>query len=770
MFVQTEGPPGAKIFLVGEAPGATEDRIGKPFAGDAGRLLEKFLTQARINRHECLIANVARERPAGNNMKLYYEDSRCTIPKPKLQEWIDLLKEELLLHQPNIVVAMGAHALYTLTGMKGIEAYRGTLLECSLVPGLKVLPTFHPQAVGYEPKKAFATLMDFRKIAHEQHSKGLPEDHRTIRISESADEFEEYAEMLLTMEEPPKVAVDIEVIPPYCHMDYIAFAHSNEEAFVLRILNNNVPVFNHRDELRVWQTLSRLARSDIKWIIHNAVFDWPAIFNATGILLKNVYMDTMLAAHCCWPEQSKSLGFLASIMLSVPAWKHESQVARAIYNGRDALNTRAIANSFEQLLDGFEVRHTYDFEMSQVEVASMLQLQGLYIDYEKQQEYKKKLTEDIQKIKEAINTLAEREVNLNSPKQLQEFLYIDLGLPVQYKRRTSKTQERKVTTDEEALKKILAKTGHAAVKMLMEHRKKQKLLSSFVDITLEDTEDEGLKKVYASYNIGGTATGRWSSDSTIIKPYGSGNLQNIAREIRDMYVAPPGYQYLQADYIQAEAVVVSYLIKDERLKRAFKEGDDVHKLTASLMFGKDINNVTPDERRIGKTLRHATNYSAGPAVVANQLQCTMGDARKLLDQFHVMCPQLRIWHEAIRRKLQQDRTLVNLLGRKRRFYGEWNDDLFRSAYSYIPQGTIGDLMNSSLVNFYQKWGDQVLIAKQLHDAVYLWVPLEEDLYLWARRLRDEMIQPIDIHGTEMIIDVDFQYGPAWGGMKKLELD
>jgi uracil-DNA glycosylase family 4 len=122
MYVPTVGPPGANIMLVGEAPGEQEAAQGKPFVGNAGRVLSELLNLAGLSRHECLIANVARERPPGNKIAYFFEDSKMTAPKAIMREWIKTLKEEIEFYKPNIVVALGATAMWALTGMKVIKS------------------------------------------------------------------------------------------------------------------------------------------------------------------------------------------------------------------------------------------------------------------------------------------------------------------------------------------------------------------------------------------------------------------------------------------------------------------------------------------------------------------------------------------------------------------------------------------------------------------------------------------------------------------------
>jgi DNA polymerase-1 len=243
-----------------------------------------------------------------------------------------------------------------------------------------------------------------------------------------------------------------------------------------------------------------------------------------------------------------------------------------------------------------------------------------------------------------------------------------------------------------------------------------------------------------------------------------------------MYVAPDGYVYLQADYKQAEAVVVSYEILDLPMIKLFKDSFgltpaeckernlDIHKLTAARNFRISLDQVTKELREIGKTIRHATSYSAGPKVLATKLGISLRDAKALLDDHHNSCPQLKIWHRKIEQELKKNRTLTNLLGRKHKFLKLLGDDLYRSAYSYIPQSTVGDLLNLALIRLYENYGEEIIIALQLHDALYTIVPVE--LIDWAATIMKQcmMIPLTSSHGEKYYIDCDFKVGPSWGDM------
>src|SRR5208337_3722344 len=651
MLVKTEGPTEAKIFLVGEAPGAEENLSGRPFIGHAGKVLNSLLSYAGINRLDCLVGNVAREQPPGNKIEFFFEDSKCTRPKPLMLKYMNMLQQEIIQYKPNIIVGLGATALWALTGQRGIQAFRGYVQEGTLVPGTKVLCTYHPAAVSRDWSLQFPTVMDLRKALRNSLTPDLPRDTRILRSNPSKREFIQYLQWL-TFDWKDPISLDIET-KANCHIDILGLAHSPDNAISFEVLSGGKPKYEPREELEIWYWIARVLEIR-ESIMHNGLFDACVLWLRNRVLSRRLLADTLIAAHVCWPEHPRSLGFLTSICLNVPAWKHTQSLTPTLYNAADAANTYGVWEVLSQELDRQNIHHTFDFEMSQVFPAGMLQLQGISVDKGVQYDLLNSANQNsegkiigirprLSLLKNEIEKVLAKSVNLNSSKQLQQVLYVDLGLPEQYKRRSSVNDPRKVTADSEALQKLSRINDNPALTMILEWKKLDKL-QQFVDIT---TSPES--RVHTSYNITGATMqreakglvvddendyrsfGRWSSSKSIILSYGSGNLQNIPKAARAIYRAPEGSSFISADYIQAEAVVVAYLINDLQLIRMFEESFgrtrqyrkehnlDVHKLTASQMFGIQIDKVTPDQRQVGKTLRHANNYSAGPGVLSAKL-------------------------------------------------------------------------------------------------------------------------------------------------------
>lgn len=797
--VCTEGPADATVMLVGEAPGPDEFYTGKNFVGKTGRMLDLLLKQTPIVKEKCLLSSVCRDQPPGSNIGFFFEDSKRTKPKPLLQKYIDMLKHDIQTFKPNIVVGLGRTALFALTGQTSLNSFRGYVMESTLVAGQKVLCTYSPESVEDEWKLNFPTIMDLRKAYINSLTPDLPKDTRILQASPSKREFIQYLQWL-TLEHKAPVAFDVETKSPGSHIDIIGFADSPDHAISFDFFNGRQPKFSPAEEMEIWYWLAQAVET-CPVITHNGTYDISVLWYNNHILVRKLHADTLVAGHVAWPESPRSLGFLASLCLNVPAWKHTQASLPTLYNAGDAANTFGIWKVLEAEMVRQGVMDTFNFEMRQIYPASMMQLQGVPVNRQLQQDMLHSTATDeegipkgimprLQYLEKEIEQLLGKKVNLNSHLQMKNVLYVDLGLPEQYKRRKSKFEARKVTADAEALKKLSRISDNPVLVKIMEFKKLNKLMQ-FVNTTVSPAG-----RIHTCYNITGATMqretkgfvvddedqyksfGRWSSSASIILPYGPGNNQNIPKKARKIYHWP-GYKIVSPDYMQAEAVVVAYLIQDMMLIRMFEESFgktreyrtkhnlDVHKLTAAQMFGLDINSVEKKQRDVGKTIRHANNYSAGPGVLAAKLNVSLAEAKKLMQTYHNTCPQLRLWQSRIQEELKQTRTLTNLLGRKHKFTERWGDNLFRSAYSYKPQSTVGDLMNLALCNIYEKHGDYIHMWAQLHDAVYFYCP-EEEIPTVMKLVRKEMLIPLTCNGMTFQIDCDFSVGDTWGDLEEVE--
>ena len=800
-----EGSPTANILIVGDTVKGVDERSGHYFKGAAGETLDKLLKEAGFSRYDCAITAISRRKPPGDRLEFFFEDKKFQDPRDTWKKGLAELKEVIATIQPNIIIAVGPVAMYWLTGNSGINAYRGYIVDSTLVPGTKVIPVIHPDMINADWKLYFTTMLDFRKAARNALTKEFPVDKRVLEVNPSFTTVMRYLDYL-EREHIGDIALDIETISPGSHISILGIADSPEHAVSVSFLEGSEARFDPSIEAKLWDRYARVIEKS-SLIMQNGKYDMGVLWKNNGILCRNYKKDIMIAAHAAWPETPRSLGYLASVCLNVPPWKHTANENAGLYNAADAANTYGIWPVLELEMAKTNTRHVHDFEMSQVPVAVMMELQGIKIDRERQKQLIKDTLEERDNLKATIDSSIGRELNFNSPKQVAQLLYEDMALPKQFKR-DKKSGENRLTTGSDALAVLCRISDNPVLESIAKYKKSIKLLT-FLDTTVSDRNT-----VHTCYNITGAnmahetskgtvideddsfkSFGRWSSSASIIEPFGTGNLQNIPPKAREMYDAGEGKVFVQADYKQAEAVVVAYLIQDKKLINLFKNSFgvsdaeckrrnlDVHKITAASMQGFRIEytemdgelcvvfseEVTGGMRKVGKTIRHAKNYSAGPGVLAKKLGVSMLEAKQLMQKYDLANPELHVWQMGVVRQLAQTRILTNLFGRHHKFLSRWGDDMFRSSYSFIPQSTVGDLLNKALVILYDDFGHEIEIRIQLHDAIYIVTDDTQEKIERARWILKhcmiERVQPLKTElGEEFFIDIDFKVGRYWGDL------
>lgn len=329
-----------KIALVGEAPGQSEELTGRPFVGSAGQELTRMLGDAGIVRSQCFLTNVFTKRPQDNKI----ENFCCSkleikaIVGPELYKHYKYpgllannyvrpehlcelvrLKEELELVKPNLVVALGNTALWALCGVTGITKVRGTLVESSLVPGLKVLPTFHPANILREWSNRIVAVADLIKAKSEMEYAEIRRPRRTVHIAETLEDVHEIYKRLMQAE---RFAVDIETALP--QITCIGFAPNKHVAYVIPLVDKRKPLYHAwqdpQEEIWVWNMIRNLLWSQIPKVFQNGMYDMQCLLSV-GIAVNNPADDTMLLHHAMYPEMQKDLGFLGSVYTEEQSWK-----------------------------------------------------------------------------------------------------------------------------------------------------------------------------------------------------------------------------------------------------------------------------------------------------------------------------------------------------------------------------------------------------------------------------------------------------------------
>ena len=331
-------PP--KIALVGEAPGAEEDKYGRPFCGLAGRELDQMLHEAGIARSECLVTNVVNTRPLGNRFGEFC-CKRDLIPKgspapfchpikageylkPEYWPHLDRLHYELTtLSQPNVVVALGNVALWALAHIQPkISAYRGT---CLLSPwGFKLLPTYHPANVLRAYENRVVVVSDLIKAKHQAEFAEIKRPRRWIYIApDSVREVEDFIyeyiyparEVAVDIENPKGAITCVGLAPSPSIGISIPFVHPARE---------DQSYWSKEDEVRVWQLIrSALAQTRTTYIFQNGLYDMYHLWRQARVYPRGNIGDTMVRHHALYPEMPKDLGFLGAAYTDEGPWKQE---------------------------------------------------------------------------------------------------------------------------------------------------------------------------------------------------------------------------------------------------------------------------------------------------------------------------------------------------------------------------------------------------------------------------------------------------------------
>lgn len=757
--VHSVGPKDARIFIVGEAPGAEEEAAGVPFVGGAGRILDGMLKQALISRDSCRIGNIMQERPLGNDFGHFYIDTSRRVPSQGLLDGIARIRREVQEVNPNIVVLLGNEPLKALASVVGITKWRGSILRGAT--GHKCIPTFHPAAIMRQWDWHALALLDLKKVKEQSLTPDFPPNTRTAHTRPSFDESVTWLNELLLSK---AFSFDIESRGEV--IDCIGFATSSYEAFCIPFLYNfNQDYFTTEQEVHIYKLLKKLLESPIPKIAQNSQFDCVMIKRHFKIDVNAVFLDTMLAHHICYAELPKGLDTICSIYTDQPFYKDMIKQGgdenRWRYNCLDAMVTFEAGMELIKEMRELEV-HSFYYEQDHALLGPVMHMQeqGVRIDVKMKGEALKQLREESSSLQTELSKIIGHEVNVNSPKQMTSLLYDELGLPVQYNRTSGNR-----TADEEAIKKIskllIPQNVQSALELVLKIRHNEKLCSTYLEAPVDGDE-----RIRSAYNIGGTETGRLSSSASI---FGTGtNLQNIPKGVaRKIFIPDAGRIMVQADLSQAEARVVAYLAQERKLMEIFESGQDVFKLVAHLMFNKPVESITEAERYNAKRVVHASNYGMGPRKFSVISGLNERSCNQLLEGYHATFPGIRLWHRVVEGELARSRTLVTPFGRKRIFFGRWGDDLFREGYAFVPQSTVADLLNRGLMRVFYSLHAECDILLQVHDAIVIQTDTRDLQQVpFVDRLAECLLIPIPIFGKQLYIPVDISIGKNWDEVEK----
>ena len=356
MRVTPQFPPGAKAVFVGEASGKDEDREGLPFVGVTGREFDRLLLQSGLVRSELGITNVFLDRPPNNKLDQHWCSSKKVVSEdyvlvrsdleklwpdydwPKTYTWSKIsqgkylqpgflgelarLQQEIRRAKPNIIVALGGKALWALAGTSAIKKNRGAVMDCVLVPGIKLLPTWHPAYIQRAWEERSTLVADLMKAKDQKEFPDIRRPERHIWVRPSLADMEEFFQKHILGCD--LLAFDTETRGG--QITCISFAPHESIALVIPFVERNPsPDYNYwkdpKDEVLAWQFVQKVLDTDIPKLAQNGLYDLQYLWTPHGISIRNFASDTMLLHHSIYIELPKGLGFLGSIHTEEVAWK-----------------------------------------------------------------------------------------------------------------------------------------------------------------------------------------------------------------------------------------------------------------------------------------------------------------------------------------------------------------------------------------------------------------------------------------------------------------
>lgn len=553
------------------------------------------------------------------------------------------------------------------------------------------------------------------------------------------------ADWLRRLDAAELVALDTETTaldPQQARLVGISFcieaAHWATEAAYLPLAHRyagapeQLPLAATLDRLRPWLESDRHRKvgQHLKYDRH--------VFANHGIRLAGIVDDTLLESYVLESDQPHELGSLAARHCGLATISYDDitgkgasrigfeQVAverAAEYAAEDADVTLRVHQALAPRLaaEAKLARLYRDIELPVAEILFRMERHGVLIDCAALAQQSDALGRRLMEIEAAAHALAGQPFNLNSPKQLAEILFTNLGLPV-----VKKTPSGTPSTDEEVLQKLAE--DYPLPKCLLEHRTLAKLKGTYTD-KLPKMVTPATGRVHTSYSQAVAVTGRLASSDP--------NLQNIpirtpeGRRIRAAFVAPPGSRLVSADYSQIELRIMAHLSNDAGLLGAFARGEDVHRATAAEVFGITPLEVTSEQRRAAKAINFGLIYGMSAFGLAKQIDVDRTAAQTYMDRYFARYPGVARYMEETRSAAREHGYVETVFGRRL-----WLPDIRaanvgrrqgaeRAAINAPMQGTAADLIKLAMIAV-QRWLDQEKLQAQLilqvHDELVLEVP------------------------------------------------
>ena len=587
-------------------------------------------------------------------------------------------------------------------------------------------------------------------------------------------------EWIKEAEETGELAVDTETnsLDPH-QADLVGISLSSKvgKACYIPIGHKSSKCINKNDVIKKLKPL--LEDPSVKKIGQNIKFDFIVLFKQ-GIEMTSME-DTMLMSYVLDAGKNRhNMDTLSEIHLGhktisfkeiVGTGKKEINFSEVDidkakdYAAEDADITFRLYKKFSKNLKLEKMINIYEiFEKPLIKILAFMEMEGVEVDNKFLKTLSSKFEKKIKNLEKEIFKISKKDFNIASPKQLGEIIYNDLKIAG-----LKKTKKGSFATSASVLEDLAFK-GHKFPKLVLDWRQVSKLKNTYSD-SLPEHINPNTKRVHTSFLLAATTTGRLASSDP--------NLQNIpiksedGRDIRKAFTSRKNHLLISADYNQIEMRILADLADVKELKKAFKNDEDIHSLTASQIFNVDIKKVDQDQRRKAKAINFGIIYGISQYGLAKQINVSNYEAEEFLDAYFAKFPEIKIYMNDTIKFCRKSGYVNNIFGRRSHFNGI-NDKNFnvrnfqeRAAINAPIQGSASEIMRLAMIRLNKKLSDKKNIQSkmllQIHDELIFEVPKNNEKTM-IKLIKDEMASVVksDHHSFSIPLTVDINVGDNWG--------
>lgn len=467
------------------------------------------------------------------------------------------------------------------------------------------------------------------------------------------------------------------------------------------------------------------------------------------------------------------IGYMVQILSGGEYMHNRNSLFRYFRINNDSLELLllSIFEQFNNMLKNItadkELRDLYKMEMELINIVIKMEDAGISLDLDALEQMRVAMEDRKKNVKNQIFRLAGKEFNVNSPRQVGEVLFTDKNVqPI------SKTKKGTFSTSESALLKL--KGENELVNSILEYREIDKILTTYLNTLPQYVRSDG--RIHSSFDQMGAVSGRFSSKNP--------NLQNIPVAIPDInirtaFVAKKGAVLIAFDYSQQELRILANLAQEKTLINAFNNGDDIHALTASKIFHKNISEVTKEERSTGKTINFSIVYGISSFGLSERMQIPRSEANELIKTFYETYPGIKSFFEESKKLMFQKSFTKTFLGRIRKSFNLNNlpfsqkNAVGRELLNFIIQGSAADMIKLAMLRIDKLSIKNLHLLLQIHDELIFEyettlsidsLKQDKDFIMIVNQVKKEMENVVKL---DVSLKVDVKIGYNWGSLQKI---